>query len=350
VEVDSMLRRLMAGLLVLGLLAGFSVHALGQDKDKDAKKDDKKDAKKDDKKDDKGEKTSLKWVFGKEKSVFYQKMYTKTVQTMNVMKNDVPQTQEQTFFFSWTVDKEEKDGKVTLKQKIEGVRMRIDIGGNTIAYDSTADGTANNPLADYFKALVGSEFTVELDTKELKVTKVEGREEFLKKLIAANPQMKSLLDTILSDSALKEMAEPTFAVVPNKEVVKGEKWKRESKLNMGPIGSYDNTYNYEFVGSEKDKYKIKVDTVLNYTPPPEAAGQGGLPFKILKATLKSSSQGGEIIFDKAKGLLEKSSIKLELKGNLTIEIGGTKTEVGLSQTQESVVEGIDKLPFTPKKN
>ncbi len=343
-----MLRRLMAGLLVLGVLTGFSVQALGQDKDKD--KDKAKDAKDKDKDKGKvpaGDKVSLKWKFAKDQ-VFYQKMFTKTVQTMNVMKNDVPQTQEQTFFFSWKVDKIDGD-KTTLKQKIEGVKMKIDIGGNTIAYDSTVEGTANNPLADYFKALVGSEFTVELDTKELKVTKLDGREEFLRKLIAANPQMKSLLDTILSETALKEMAEPTFAVVPNTDVAKGHKWKRETKLNMGPIGSYDNTYNYEYMGAEKDKHRIKVDTVLNYTPPGDAVGQGGLPFKIKKATLKSTSQGGEIIFDGAKGLLEKSSVKLELKGTLKIEIGGTETEVTLSQVQESIVEAIDKLPFTPKK-
>jgi hypothetical protein len=342
-----MVRRLLAGLLVLGILAGLSLPVLAQEKDKG------KDAKDKEKEKDKGpagDKSPLKWKFTKDQ-VFYQKMFTRTNQMMNVMKNDVPQTQEQTFFFSWKVDKIDGD-KVTLKQKIEGVKMKIDIVGNTISYDSTAADPANNPLADYFKALVGTEFIVELDTKDLRVTKLEGRDEFLKKLIAANPQMKTLLDTILSENALKEMAEPTFAVVPNAEVAKGHKWKREAKLNMGPIGSYENTYNYEYTGlakDSKDKHVIKVDTTLNYTPPAESVGQGGLPFKIKKASLKSSSQGGEIVFDSTKGLLERSAIKIELKGDLTIEIGGTETKVTLSQVQESIVEAIDKLPTIPKK-
>src|SRR5262245_57429434 len=167
-----MLRRLMAGLLVLGLLVGFTASVIAQEKDKDkaakdAAKDKDKDKDKDKGKDGEkskdGEKgTALKWKFEKGKP-FHQKMYTKTVQNMKVMNNDVPQTQTQTFYFTWTPTKIDGD-KVTLEQEIAGVTMEIDIGGNKITYDSTKEATANNPLADYFKSLVGSKFTIELDT------------------------------------------------------------------------------------------------------------------------------------------------------------------------------------------
>lgn len=361
-----MLRRLMAGLLVLGLLAGFTASLVAQDKDKDKVAKDKdakdkdakdKDTKDKDKKDKDGEKpkdggdkgkdgdkTALKWKFEKDK-VFYQKMYTKTVQNMKVMNNDVPQTQSQTFYFGWKPTKVEAD-KVTLEQTIEGVQMEIDIGGNKINYDSTKEATANNPLADYFKSLVGSKFTIELDLKDMKVTKMDGRDEFLRKLVAANPQMKPLLETILSEQALKEMAEPTFAIVPNKDAAKGEKWSRKTELKMGPIGTYNNTYDYTYEGADKNVHTIKVDTTLNYSPPAaDAAGQGGLPFKIKGAKLKSASKDGRITFDAAKGQLEKSSVKISLTGELSIEIGGTTTKVDLSQDQESTVETIAALPW-----
>jgi hypothetical protein len=352
-------RRLLAGLLVLGLLGTFSVPASAQkgkegkengkkkeDKDKDKDKDTEK--KKDETKD--ADKVNLKWKFEKDKT-FYQKMTTTTKQTMKVMNNDVSQTQEQTFYFSWTPI-EEKDGKWTIRQKIEGVSMNIDIGGSKISYDSTKENTANNPLGDFFKALVGSEFRVVLDPKTLKVSKIEGREEFLKKLIAANPQMKALLETILSENALKEMAEPTFAVVPGRAVSKGYKWEKTNKLDMGPIGQYDNTYDYTFegAGDSKGLYKIKVDTKLKYKAPDETkSGQGGLPFKIKGADLSSKNASGQIIFDNNKGRVEKSSMKLSLSGKLSIEIGGQTTDVTLSQTQESNVETTDTNPV-PKKS
>jgi hypothetical protein len=336
-------RRLMACLLVLGVATALAVPALGQDKDKGKGKDKDKG-----KTEDKGGAVTLKWKFDKDKT-FYQKMVTKTVQTMNVMNNDVNQTQNQTFYFSWKPTKIEGD-KVTLEQTIDGVAMDIEIGGSKISYDSTKEATANNPLGDFFKALVGSKFTITLDTKELRVVDMLGRDEFLKKLVAANPGMKQLLDTILSQDALKEMAEPTFAVIPTRSGDK--KWTRTTKLDMGPIGKYENTYNYAYEGTDgqgdKQVAKIKVDTILNYKEPGDVPGQGGLPFKIKSAKLKSSNPVGQVIFNVTKGRVERSTMKLELKGSLAIEIGGQTTEVKLSQTQDSTVETTDENPLKKK--
>src|SRR5207245_719382 len=111
--------------------------------------------------------------------------------------------------------------------------------------DSTKEAATANPLADFFKALVGSAFKLTVDPN-FKVTKIEGRDEFLKKLVTANQQMEPMLKQILSDDALKQMADPAFSVVPNKPVKPADTWTRDSKLNMGPIGSYDTTYKYTY--------------------------------------------------------------------------------------------------------
>lgn len=338
-------RRLMAGLLVLGLTAGLGFQAVAQEKGKDDKSKDKGPEKG-------GDKVTLKWKFEKDK-VFYQKMVTNTTQTMKVMNNEVNQTQKQTFFFSYKPIKIEGD-KVTLEQKIIGVIMNIEIGGSKIDYDSTKDAAASNPLGDFFKALVDATFTIELDTKELKVTKVEGRDGFISKLTAANPQMKPLLEVILSQDALKEMAEPTFAVIPTTAVAKGDKWSRpKTKLDMGPIGKYENDYNFTYEGTEgtgdKELYRIKVDTVLNYKEPGDAGGQGGLPFKIKSAKLTSKPEAGQVLFSQSKGRLEKMTQKLKLSGDLSIEIGGQQTTVNLSQSQDSTVETMDTNPIEKKK-
>jgi len=293
-------------------------------------------------------KANLVWKFAEGKT-FYQKMTTETKQNMKVMNNDVNQVQKQIFYFSWTPFKKEGDNWI-LKQKIEGVAMDIDIGGSKIGYDSTKETAANNPLGEFFKALVGSEFTVTLDTKNMKVTKVDGRDDFLKKLVNANPQMKPLLEQILSDKALIEMADPTFNVIPNKETPKGEKWTRKSNLDMGPIGKYENEYTYTFEGQdEKEKLeKIKVEATLKYKAPEEVAGVGGLPFKIKSADLKSTNSSGTILFNAEKGRVDKSTMKLELKGELSIEIGGQTTKVELSQTQDTSIETTDDNPIKKK--
>ncbi|HEV3202758.1 MAG TPA: DUF6263 family protein, partial [Gemmataceae bacterium] len=115
----------------------------------------------------------LKWKFEKGKP-FYQEMTTDTTQKMTVMGQNITQVQKVTFYLSWTpVDKDSKDGSWTIKQKIEGLKMEIEIGGNKIPFDSTKDTGGTNPLSDFFKALVNSEFTLTID-KDMKITKIEG--------------------------------------------------------------------------------------------------------------------------------------------------------------------------------
>ncbi len=285
----------------------------------------------------------LKWKFEKGKT-FYQEMTTDTKQKMTVMGMDINQTQKQTFYFSWT-PVEEKDGNWTIKQKIIGLKMDIQVGQTPITYDSTKDTTAANPLSDFFKNLVGAEFTLTLD-KNMKVTKVEGRDEFLKKLSGTNQQMEPLLKQILSDEALKQMADPAFAIVPGKPVKKGDTWERTSKLNMGPIGTYDTTYKYTYDGTDpKDKNLavVKISTNLKYSPPAAGAATG-LPFKILSADLKSKDGTGTAQFDIKKGRLVSLNMSLKLDGKLTIDIQGMNSEVQLNQEQTTQVKTTDENP------
>jgi hypothetical protein len=331
-------RRLLAGLLVLGAVVSLSLPATAQKEEKKKKK-----AKS-------SGKVTLAWKFEKGKE-FYQKMTTVTQQTMKVMGNTVTQKQTQTFYFSWKPEQQVGD-TWTIEQKIIGVAMDIDIGGSKIQYDSKKENT-NNPLAEFFKALEGATFKVRLNTKTLKVEAITGREEFLKKLVQANPQMKPLLDTILSEEALKEMAEPTFAVVPTEAVAKGKSWTKTTTLNMGPIGKYKNAYTYTYEGREGKEtklHKIKVDTALTYTAPAEGTDSRGLPFKIKSAKLKSKNATGSIVFDAERGRVESSKMSLELEGTLQIEIGGQTTTVTLDQNQTSTVETTDTNPVPQPKS
>ena len=336
--------RRLAGFLLVAVVAIplLGLNLFGQDKGKkdDAKKETPKDS----------GKVTLAWKFVKGKT-FYQTMTTKTTQTMKVMNNDVTQKQEQTFYFSWT-PLEEKDGKWIIEQKILGVKMDIDIGGSPIKYDSTSAAANNtsNPLSEFFKALVGSSFKLTLDPKTYKISTIEGRKEFLAKLVAANKQMQPLLDKILSEDALREMAQPTFASVSADPVEKGKSWTKDSKLDMGPIGTYKNVYTYTYEGpDDKTKLeKIKVDTKLTYSPPEKVEGLGGLPFKIKSADLTSKNSTGTIWFNQKEGRVEKSDMSLELSGKLEIEIGGQPTKVELTQKQDTNVVTDDKNPIEAK--
>lgn len=292
----------------------------------------------------------LKWKFTKGQT-FYQTMETKTDQTIKVQGSDIKQTQNQTFYYSWTLDSEPTAADLVFRQKIEGVKMDINIGGSKIEYDSTNMNNPASPLADFFKALVGFEFKVTIDAKDYKVKKIEGKDDFIKKLSQTNPTMDALLKQILNDEAMKEMADPTFGAIPNAKKKKGDTWKRTSKLDMGPIGNYQNEYTYTYDGPDaKDKniQIIKVESKLTYTKPSDTAPSAGLPFKIKDANLKPTTASGTIRFNSEKGRVESSDMTLKLTGDLSIEIGGTVTKVELSQDQTTKVTTDDKNPAVKK--
>src|SRR5437660_896989 len=102
----------------------------------------------------------IEWkVFKKDSKPFFQTVESDTVQDLKVADMSFKQKQKQTFLMEWT-PKGEKGDTITVEQKIVGVKMDLDIGGNKISYDSTEDTTAKNPMTQFFKALEKAKFTL----------------------------------------------------------------------------------------------------------------------------------------------------------------------------------------------
>lgn len=294
----------------------------------------------------------LGWKFEANKE-FFQKMKTATNQTMTINNQEVKQEQEQEFVFKWKVLKVDEKA-VELEQTIVSVFMKIKIGSNEITYNSRAADATENPLTPFFKPLVNAQFKISLDPKTFKINApVGGRQEFLNKLKEANPAMSQLLNTILSEDQFKQLTEPAFAVLPDKgtKATAGKTtWDRNTKLSMGPIGTYDAEYKYAYAGQDKqgaDTYeKITVKTNLKWTAP-DAQASGGLPFKIESGTLTTKAAEGTILFDNKNGRLFRSNMKVELEGKLNVAVQEQKAEVNLKQTQNTETTTSEKDPNKP---
>jgi Family of unknown function (DUF6263) len=335
-------RKLVPALLLIAALAvSFTVY--GQEKGKDKEKD--KDKGKG------GEKVELTFKAFEGKEPFFQEINTVTSQNMTVMGMKHQQEQNQTFYFSWTPDPaKSKDGKFVVTQKILGIKMNIDIGGNKIAFNSLDKEQPKNPMSEFFKALIGTEFTLTIgkDSKgKLTVEKVEGVTALVNKLKVVNPQMEGLLNKILKEESIKQMAQPMLSVVPGRPVAPNDSWDSAEKLSMGPIGTYvtTNKYTYEGPAKEKGMAQIKVKTSLKYETPAET--EKGLPFKILPgSTLKSSDDsGGTVLFNTVAGRVESADMNVKLEGTLKIEIANMDTTVELNQTQVTKLKTMDKNPI-----
>jgi opacity protein-like surface antigen len=323
----------------------------------DAKKDDAKkdDTKKDDTKKDAtpaaDNPLSLKFV---KDTPFWQEMLTKTIQNIKVQGLDVGQNQEQTFTFKFDPKKQEGD-KWIVQQTIEAVKMKIDIAGSPVSYDSTNENAAagtNTALSEFFKALKGSQFTLTIG-KDCSVEKVEGREEFIKKLVSANKQLELILNKILGEEAMKQMADPCFGVVPKEPKKVGDKWSKTVKLSLGPLGSYENIYNYTYAKQTGDTAEIDVTVELKYTTPAADQGAETLPFKIkggkIEQVKDEKANRGKVTFNTKAGRVETANVSVKMTGSLTLDIGGTTTEVSLTQDQTTELKSFDKSPIQEKK-
>jgi RNA polymerase sigma factor (sigma-70 family) len=289
---------------------------------------------------------SFQWKFQKGQP-FYQVLTTKTTQNMKVMGNDVTQKQEETFYFRWTPEKR-VDGQWIIAQKILGANMDIDIGGSPIKYDSIeAEDKSSNPLHHFFHALVGAEFKVFLDAQTNEIIRIDGREPFVKRLLAANKQMQPLLDKIVSENALKDMAEQSFARLLMGPARPGDSWMKRRQLDMGSIGIYQIKSRCTYVGRDGELDKINVDNTLQHGPAARRKDVGELPFDIEKASLHGKGTG-VLLFDRVKGRLARAESSMNLEGTLTIHIGGQKTPVELSQTQQTTIETLDANPLDVK--
>jgi hypothetical protein len=287
-------------------------------------------------------------AFDKDAKPFYQELTTKTNQTIKVMGQEVKQEQKQTFYVKWTPVSYTGD-TIVVKEQIVGIKMNIDIGGNTISYDSV-DTTSKNPMTDFFNALLKSDLTLTIDAKTLKVTEVKGASTLIENLSGTNMQLAPLLKSILSDDAIKQMTEPTWGAIPTTAVKKGESWNKSISLNLGGIGTYDTKYIYTLESEDSKEAKVGIKADLTYVAPTD---KKSLPFKIISADLKSTKATGSATFNKDKGRIESCDMEMVLGGKLNIEISGMTAEVTLDQTQTSSVRTTDTDPVpaaTPKKS
>ncbi|MCS7022636.1 MAG: DUF6263 family protein [Gemmataceae bacterium] len=290
--------------------------------------------------------------FEKDKK-FYQELKTQVSQVIKVQGQDVTQKQESTYYFKWNPVKQTGD-KWELEQEVEGLKVSIDISGNTINYDSTqsdASVTAGNPtLMEFFKKLVGTKFVVTLD-KAFRVESVSGKDEFIRKLSGGNNQLDSLFRNIVTDDSLKQMCDPTFYLVPDTPKKPGDSWEKKAVISLGPIGSYEVTYRFKYVGpsteeGKKDYDKIEVETDIVYVIPKGTASDG-LFFRIKEGKLEQPKGMGEqppkgvIYYDPKTQRIVSAEITLKLKGELTVNIGATDSKVELYQEQKTTLRTGD---------
>lgn len=253
---------------------------------------------------------ALRWKLAKG-DTFFVRTVNEMQQTVGVLGQNMEQNQTSTSVARFKVT-DAADGGLTLEQTI----TKVDIVGNLPG------------AADQAGKMKGATLTFKLD-KEYKVTEVAGYDKYLEQISGGNDEAAKVLRAATSEEALKVTVEDLLNPGPGKPVAPGDKWARETKLPLGPLGNFAVNARYTLDGVDGGAAKVSYDADASFTP---GKGGDGLPFQITKGELKADKYTGSLVFDAAAGRLKESSQNVKLGGSLTVSAMGQEIELTFQQT------------------
>ncbi|HMF13853.1 MAG TPA: hypothetical protein VKE94_16155 [Gemmataceae bacterium] len=273
--------------------------------------------------------TPLAWKFKKDDAFRFETVST-LKQIMKLLDKDgkpegkeIVQDIEYTIVVGYKVLDVTKDGDVLLEMKVESMKFK-----NSAAFAAAI-------VAD--EKIQNATLKITLNAKR-EVTKLDGHDEFLKKMAGEDSNVLKTLQLVLPKEALLKSAREAFGFLPDKPE---KTWTREVNTPMGPLGdlAIKNTYTAE--GAEqvdgKTLEKITYDSAISYSPPnAQAPGVAQSAFRVVKGELKRDDKNkGTIQFDAAAGRLVTMNQQIKLKGKLSLLVQGSRIDAEVDQDQKT---------------
>lgn len=275
---------------------------------------------------------TLAWKW-KEGDTVYLESVTKMKQAMKFAGQAIDTENENTNVDSFKVEKKTGD-LVVLKRTIESAKAKVQGPGADMAEKMT-------------EGLKGTTLTIHLMPTQRKVTKLEGLETMIEKAFGANPLMRQVMGAALSEEAVtSSMEDLLVAYLPEGPVKPGDKWKRQYKVSLGPLGSLAADGEYTYVGKAdvngKKLDKIELVSKLTFQPPKK--GVAGLPFEVSKSSMKFDQFKGTYWFDAEAGKLAQMETGFTGKGSMTVSAMGQEIEIEIDQEQSTKGKVLEKAP------
>lgn len=272
----------------------------------------------------------IKWKF-KEGETFYATETTDMKMEMVFMGNSQPMETKTVVVSKFAVKKANPDGSAVVERTIVSQKSESSM---------QAPGMDLEAMAKKFE---GASFTITLNPK-MEVVKLEGYEDFMKRIAGEDEQAAMFVKMSMNEETIKRSLDQLFAVTPDKSVSVGDTWKRNATIPMGPLGTLKADSSYKYEGKDGALDKIAFEAKLGYEKPKADAGGPAMPFKLLKADIKSDKLKGMLKFDAAKGRLADSESSVNLEMKMTIEAAGNEVEMEMRQEIKSSMKVSDTKP------
>ena len=265
------------------------------------------------------------WVKGEEVRYRVSQQGTTTISGLPGM-GEMTMDQSHVQVLRLTVEDVATDGSATLRQTFESVRMELNSPAGKAVFDSAAADKPTDPIAvaigATMSAMIGESITVVLVPTGA-VIKVEGMSRIFDKIMKTLPQdptgaqVFSQLKGTMSDDAMRSMFEQGFATFPDHAVKAGETWTGQFRMSLPIIGTVTTTRTSTLQGVESSNGTsiARIATMFAMRQDAEASPPGPMG---MTAKLADSKGEGEILFDIAKGRVQKTSSRSEMPVTLSM--------------------------------
>jgi hypothetical protein len=263
----------------------------------------------------------------KEGDTFYVKQTRKSEQKLIVQDSVIRHELKSTTLSHFKV-LPHTDGLLVLQQKIESL-------------SSSGEGNKAK-VKDILDALSGATFTFHLD-KDFHITKMDGYEALVQKLAKGDAGLATTVRTLLPEAEFRDAVEQLFDFVPSKPVEKGATWDSDTTEPFGPLGVFKISNRWTFAGEGAEPDTVRITGTQKILLDTAQAGKS-LPFKIKAGILKKTDAKLDVLFDLARGRLQKRTLNRQLKMQYLIEKDKRVLDMLIEQNTSVTLEVLDKKP------
>ncbi len=210
-------------------------------------------------------------------------------------------------------------GVADIDVSYDRIKMNMAGSGMDMKWDSR-DSAGNNPMLNSMRVLLNKPFQMQTSATG-KVMAVSGfgaaLQEMMQQMGPEAGAMQASLMSSFSDTAIRKMLGQVTEIYPEKPVKVGDTWTKNVEVTSGPILMMLNN-TYKLTGVSGGTATVAVDSKITTKPSGEAAAMPGLEIN-LKGTQK-----GEMKIEVATGMIEKSELKQDISGDLSMAAQGVK--------------------------
>jgi hypothetical protein len=276
---------------------------------------------------------SVKLAPGTKKTI---KMLTDQKISQTVMGQSMNVDQSIGMTYSLTATGVLPDGSTTVDVTYEAVSFKTNAPGQNVDYDSTRPQQGEIPmLAKTFAAMVGAKMTMTM-APDGKVTKVDGAEAFLQKIVDGmglpeGPMRQQVMDQMKQQFSGEQLAasmQQLISTYPAKPLNVGDTWTQSQNLGAGSMPfTADTTYTVK--GIDGSSVVLGLDSKLNAAP--LFGADPSQPQMTLTGTQK-----GDMIVDRASGMPRKANLRQDISGKMSAQ----GMEIPMTITSNITMEAV----------